>query len=105
MPYCADCTAMELRSNPEHLNIVLNIAAACRTAIPLPVTLKSWNPEQILLDQKPVAALARDSEGLLWILVPKGVHIIVLAGKPGPDDIVRIPLPLTPHKVSLINQG
>ena len=105
LPYCADCTAMELRADPEHLTIVLNIAAACRTAIPLPVTLKSWNPEQILLDQKPVAALARDSEGLLWILVPKGVHIIVLAGKPGPDDIVRIPLPLTPHKVSLINQG
>ncbi|MCD6184276.1 MAG: hypothetical protein J7K84_00575, partial [Deltaproteobacteria bacterium] len=105
LPYCADCTLMELKITPEKLDLVLNIQAACKTAIPLPVTLQSWHPEKILIDQKPAPALARDKDGLLWILVPQGVHKITLNGKPGPGNRIRLPLPLPPHQVTVKNQG
>ncbi len=105
LPYCADCTLMELNITPEQLAIVLNIQAACKTAIPLPVTLKSWHPEKILIDKKPAQALARDRDGLLWVLVPKGVHTITMNGKSGHGNRIRLPLPLHPHQVTVINQG
>ena len=89
---------MELKVTPENLHIRLNIQAVCLTAIPLPVSSKSWTPDSVLLDQEPIKGLAKDSEGILWALVPEGIHTIALIGKTGVRNSIQIPFVLKPHR-------
>lgn len=104
LPACAGAERMALTIDPDHLQIVLEIHAAVDTAVPLPATRAAWMPETVLLDRLPLVGLSRDESGMLWALVPKGVHTVVLAGK-ARGDVLQIPLPLIPHRASAESRG
>jgi hypothetical protein len=97
LPDCANVSRLELTITNDMLQLVLKINAARRTAVPLPVDRGSWTPEQILLDNAPIAGLTRDSEGQLWAFIPQGLHTVVLSGAVDQEGVVQIPLPLRPH--------
>ena len=104
-PWCADCTEMELDVKHDNLKIRLSVNAYCKTAIPLPVTSRSWNPEEVLLDGEPIKGLVKNEDGMLWALIPKGIHTIVINGKTGTKNLLRIPLPLPPNKAKVVAIG
>ncbi len=104
-PQCADSPRMTMTIQPKHLRILLEIHAATRTAVALPGNLKSWTPDQVLLGSTPVKELARTKDGILWALVPKGIHQIVMTGKTGPGNAIQIPMPLTPHFAKYTSNG
>ncbi|QTA88882.1 hypothetical protein [Desulfonema magnum] len=107
LPSCADCNRMELKVSPDSLQILLQIHAACETAVPLPGSSESWIPDEVFLNlnQQSAKALARDAEGLLWTRVPQGIHTITLMGKTGRGNSVQIPLPLKPHRAVFTSEG
>jgi hypothetical protein len=100
LPYCADISRLEVAVSDDALQVMLKVHAGTQTAIPLPVNRKSWTPEQILLDNAPIGAMARDKEGGLWAVMPSGVHTVILLGNVAGEGLVRIPLPLKPHLAS-----
>lgn len=96
---------MELTAKPATLRILLEVHSAAKTAIPLPGSLEAWRPNQVLLDSEPARGLMRDSDGSLWVLVPKGIHQVTLIGNIEAEDAFQIPLPLKPHWVTVQSQG
>lgn len=99
-PHCADVSRLELAVSADELQLMLKAHAAAETAMPLPVNRTSWSPEQILLDNAPISGLARDATGLLWAVIPKGLHTIVLLGSVAQAETLQIPLPLKPHSAA-----
>lgn len=105
LPRCADISRMEVTAGEDELQIILKVHAALKVAVPLPVNRKSWQPQQVLLDNAPISGLARDDNGQLWALVPEGAHTLVLLGRTGQEGIVQLPLPLRPHAVAVAAEG
>ncbi|MGD9010350.1 MAG: hypothetical protein PVG41_20665, partial [Desulfobacteraceae bacterium] len=105
LPYCADISRLELAVAGDELQILLKAHAATTTAVPLPANRSSWVPEQILLDNAPISGLARDDKGLLWAVVPRGLHTLVMLGSVAQSETVQIPLPLKPHAAAYTADG
>jgi hypothetical protein len=105
LPYCADISRLEVAVSDDALRVMLKVHAAERTAIPLPVNRKSWTPEQVLLDNAPISAMARDKNGGLWAVIPSGLHTVMMLGNVAGEGLVQIPLPLKPHLASYEAQG
>ncbi len=104
LPDCAGITRMAMVVTPETLKIVMEIHAATLTAIPLPATRATWTPSMVIMDQTPLSGLSRDKSGMMWALIPKGVHTVVMIGNV-PGDVLNIPLPIKPHAASVDSQG
>jgi hypothetical protein len=105
LPHCADLSRMEITASDDDLQVMLKVNCAARVAVPLPVNRKSWTPEQILLDNAPVAGLTRDDGGQMWALIPEGLHTLVLLGNVAQEGVVQIPLPLKPHAAAHTLRG
>ncbi|MDY6790019.1 MAG: hypothetical protein SWH54_02005 [Thermodesulfobacteriota bacterium] len=98
LPECATSPKIEIVLKSNRLQILFSVHAAVKTAVPLPgVSAASWQPKQVLLDSVPAHGLARDKEGLLWIMAPKGIHTITITGNTPPENSFQILLPLKPH--------
>jgi hypothetical protein len=105
LPHCADISRMALTVADDELQLLLKTHAATTTAVPLPASRSSWAPDQILLDSAPISGLARDGSGLLWAVVPPGLHTIVMLGSVSQTETVQIPLPLKPHSAAYTADG
>jgi len=106
LPDCADIVQMEMTARPDALQVLLRVHAAVQAAIPLPITAQSWAPAQVSMDGSPARDLARDANGRLWGLVPKGVHTIALTGPVAPGlDTIQLSFPLRPHSASFSAEG
>ncbi len=105
LPLCAQSPNMELQVTTESLRLLFQLHAAIDTAVPLPGNTRSWLPEKILLDTRTAEGLLRDTDGLLWLLVPAGLHTVTLQGKVPPGDAFQLSLPLRPHQVKIISTG
>lgn len=104
-PHCADISRLEIAISDEIMQMMLNIHAADPTMVPLPVNRKSWTPSQILIDNVPITALARDASGTLWAVVPPGSHTVILRGSVAREGMVSIPLPLKPRQAGFVAKG
>jgi hypothetical protein len=105
LPNCADISKMEIKATRNELQLLLQADAARDTVIPLPGSMDSWLPAQVLLDSKPVKGLMRDDEGTLQILVHKGTQTVVMTGSIGDSDELQIPLSMTPRRVAFSGDG
>jgi len=105
LPACADISRLELAVTPDQIRLILQIHVLAETAIPLPAGRQSWIPDRIVLNNEPVKSFARDDRGMLWMVVPEGVHQLKLTGMPGPAEEVRISLPLRPHAATYAGVG
>lgn len=105
LPECADSPEMELNVTADSLRILFQVHAVVKTAVPLPGSLESWRPKQVLLDSHPAEGLARDKDGLLWILAPEGIHSVTLTGSVPPENSFQIALPLKPQLVVVQGKG
>jgi len=105
LPLCADIPRMELNVSQGNLRMIFEVHAASLVAVPLPGTRKAWVPEEVFLNEKTAKGILRDSAGLLWTLVPGGIHTVVLIGKTDERESIQIPLPLKPQKVVISSEG
>ena len=78
-PGAAEIPYGELELQGSSLLMTLTIHAADQVVVPLPGRFPEWSPLQVTLDQAQAATLVRKDD-FLWVLVPKGVHQVVVAG-------------------------
>ncbi len=105
LPNCADSPKMLLTANKNSLRILFNVDAGVETAVPLPGSLKSWMPEEVLLNGQPARGLMKDHAGVLWVLVPEGVHVVTLYGRSPAERSFQVVLPLRPRKATVETDG
>ncbi len=104
-PYCADSPDMELSIDKDNVRVVFRVHASVEAAIPLPGSLMMWNPEEVYLGKNAAKNLYRDKRGVMWILVPQGIHDVILRGRIPAANEFQIPLTMIPHNVSLKADG
>ena len=105
LPHCAESPRMHLSVSLEDLRILFRVHAVVETAVPMPGSLRSWAPEQVLVDNQPAQGLFRDEEGLLWVYLPEGIHTVTLIGIAPTGSSFQIPLPLRPRQMTLESTG
>ena len=104
-PNCADSPDMEVTINNDNVRILFRVHASTETAVPVPGSLMMWNPEEVYLGNKPADNLLSDSNGIKWVLVPEGIHDVVIRGRVPAGNEFQIPLTMIPHNVSLNIDG
>jgi hypothetical protein len=105
LPNCAESPRMDLNADSDSLRILFEVHAAVETAVPLPGATALWRPAQVSIDSRPATGLARDKAGLLWVLVPEGVHRVSLVGPIPPGNTLQLPLPMRSHRVTVQARG
>ena len=78
-PNAAEIPSVELAVNEGKIEMKAQIHAALDVAVPLPGRLPAWSPVSVTMDDKPDVLVSR-RDGYLWVLVPKGVHNVVVEG-------------------------
>ncbi len=78
-PNAAEIPDVRLSIDGGQLEMRARIHAALDVAVPLPGRLPSWSPVSVTLDDQPDVVVTR-RDGFLWLLVPRGVHDIVVKG-------------------------
>ena len=97
LPNCASLAMMTVTGNSEDLQVALEIHAQETVAVPLPVQLNQWLPEQVTIDEKPAQGLFRLDDGLIWLLIEQGVHKVQLSGRHRDYFTFSLPLRLVPQ--------
>jgi len=106
-PNCALSPRMKVRITGNQLDIRIEFHSLHPdTAVPLPGSVQHWQPQIVLIDEKPVFGLYREpSTGYLWLNLPEGIHQIDIKGALPQRDVVWLQLPLKPHYVEINSEG
>ncbi len=76
-PNAADIAKVDLQVANGRVVMTSEIHAAAGVAVPLPGKLPVWSPVSISVDGEPARLVCR-KEDYLWVIVPKGVHVVVV---------------------------
>lgn len=98
-PACAQIPRLELETGAATLRQSLEIHALARVAVPLPAQSGQWLPAQAEVDAAPAQTLFLGPDGILWLILEPGRHVVTLSGPLPARAQVQIPLPLPPHRV------
>jgi hypothetical protein len=104
-PDCATISSLSLDVSPRRLHARLVAGAASASAVPLPGGKDQWTPEQVTVDGRPAVALVRGDDGVLFVELERGGHVIVLDGALPGRDTVQLSLPMKPHYVTVKATG
>ncbi len=103
-PNAASIPAVSLTLVDRKLTIEAEIHTAIFTAVPLPGRLPDWSPVSVTIEGKPGAALRREG-GYLWVVLPAGVHRVVLQGQLSEATEWEWTFLLRPHHVTIEAPG
>ncbi|PIE61620.1 MAG: hypothetical protein CSA29_02380 [Desulfobacterales bacterium] len=103
-PRCADIPDITLDLNQDQLTLTAQVDAHIDTAVPLPGNVAQWLPNKILMDNAPTPGLSRHN-GVLWIQVPQGRHILKLTGPVQKRNRFQMPFNLKPRRLNLSLRG
>lgn len=102
---CAEIPLLKLETTAAELREILEIHAQARIGVPVPARLGLWLPSHAEVDGRPAEGLFRDEEGVLWLRLEPGRHLVTLSGPLPSRAQVQIPLPLKPRRVEAAGQG
>ncbi len=98
LPKCANISRALFILQSDSIRVFLTVQAEIKTAIPLPSS-DQWLPRDILLDSKPAPGVSRDDDNIEWILVPEGIHSVLMLGNIPETETIQFNFPLRPKKV------
>lgn len=105
LPGCAEIQEMELKIDQDSLKIMLTVHAASETFLPLPGSIRSWSPHEVMAGSIKSQSLVHQNDGTLWILISAGIHQISLRGPSPEKNSFDLPLALRPRHSSIISNG
>ncbi len=76
-PNAAEIPSVDLSLNETRIEMKVRIHAALDVAVPLPGRLPAWSPVSVMIDDQADVLVSR-RDGYLWVLVPQGVHDVVV---------------------------
>ncbi|MDQ7832501.1 MAG: hypothetical protein RDU30_12270 [Desulfovibrionaceae bacterium] len=103
-PACLGSPRAEITARDGRLTIMLRLDAAARTTAPLPRVSDGWRPDSVSLDDAPARELARRGDEA-HLLLPRGVHRVVLSGPLPTADSFAVDWPLPPRFLAVTAPG
>ncbi len=100
-PNAAQIPSMKLEVEESKLHMEAEVHAAFDVAVPVPGRVPTWSPLTVTVDSKATAVCRRD-DGYLWVLVPKGVHQLVVDGLLDETTEWVCPFGLVPRHLQLV---
>jgi hypothetical protein len=105
LPSCAQVPRLWLEAKPNALRLRVEVHALAQVAVPLPGSAAQWLPAVVSSDGGPAQAVSRATDGSAWVVVPEGIHQLVLEGPLPSRSSVTLPLPLPPRHVEIAAEG
>ncbi len=87
-PDCAADARLTIRLEQERLSLSNEMHLAAQAVVPLPLVSERWRPQSVRVDADP--AVLRSEKGVLYALVPAGVHTVRLEGPVPESDSFNI---------------
>jgi hypothetical protein len=78
-PRAAEIAAVDLKVVDAKISMTAEVHAAVKVAVPMPGRLPAWSPVTVKVDGQ-ASSVVRREEGYLWVVVPAGVHRVVVEG-------------------------
>jgi hypothetical protein len=105
VPRCAEIAAASIEVGTDSVRMDLSIHALEPVAIPLPGSERGWRPGAVLVDGSSDAQVLRASNGLFWIQVAPGRHVVTLRGSVPDVDSLEIPFPTPPRVIRAASEA
>lgn len=105
LPNCAQLSNMGITAAPESLKLELELHAQQAVYLPLPAQLKQWYPNQVTVDGHPALGLIREDDDSLWLMLPSGVHMVLLQGPYAGHQTFTLSLPMNPQFTRVKAEG
>ncbi|MCI0505965.1 MAG: hypothetical protein L0Z73_07605 [Gammaproteobacteria bacterium] len=105
LPHCAAVATLDIDIGSTRLNLASTIHAHQRVAVPLAARADQWMPDTVSLNGNPVQALFRSDDGVLWVAVGPGIHVLSLSGNVPDRSYFQLPLLLKPNRVEVKSKG
>jgi len=103
-PRAAEIAAVELNVEGNRVTMVAEIHTAIRVAVPLPGQLPVWSPVSVRVGEDPAEHICRQ-DGYLWIVLPKGVHVVTVESMLPDVSDWSWTFQLQPRRVSFVAPG
>jgi hypothetical protein len=103
-PDCLGSPLADLAVRDGRLTIMVRLDAGARTTAPLPRVSEGWRPDTVTLDDAPARELARRGDET-HLLVPPGVHRVVLSGPLPAAGSFAVDWPLAPRRLTVTAPG
>lgn len=78
-PNAAEIAAVNLKVEDGKVSMTAEVHAAIQVAVPMPGRLPVWSPVTVKMDGRSESVVRRD-DGYLWVVVPAGVHRVMIEG-------------------------
>jgi hypothetical protein len=102
-PHCADIAAAQVVANGQRLEVALDVHAATRTAVALPMDAEALSVESLRIDGEESAGVRREG-GQYLLGVERGVHRVQVAYRIT-GDRVALAFPLAPRRIAFDGAG
>lgn len=103
VPACVAIEQANLQADGSRIALRLRVAAAARTAVPLPAADHDWQPRAVSLDGRPAPLARRD--GALAVAVEPGVHEVLIEGSAAGVEALQFSFALPPGRVEAAVTG
>ena len=95
---CAEIADAYLDVGEDSASMRLTVHALATVAVPLPGSADGWRPVRVASGGSDLPA-TRDENGVLWVHVDAGVHMLEVSGPMPAGDAVEIPFGLPPRAI------
>ena len=97
-PRCAEIADAYLDASEDSATMRLTVHALATVAVPLPGSADGWRPARVVSGGSDLSA-TRDENGVLWVHLDAGVHMLEVSGPIPTGDAVEIPFSLPPRAI------
>lgn len=101
-PHCAAVGQMQVDTSRHALTLRLSVHTQAQVQVPLPSVdaTDNWRMDRLLVNGRP-ATSRRSADGVLWVLMPAGIHNVEIGGPIGMGNSIRLALPMPPQMLRL----
>lgn len=101
LPQCASIESLTIDLNAQQLHMSLIVHAQEKVLLPLPIPIKQWMPERLMVDEKQRSGLLRHHDNKLWLPVGQGQHSIRIKGRVDYLSQLQLDFPLKPYHINV----
>jgi hypothetical protein len=104
-PDCGDVLEARVSVDASQLQVALTASALDTVGIALPGAEPNWVPETVQVDGASAGWVYRNAQGVRYVSVPPGRHVVRIAGSLGGLEGVALAFPLAPHVIDVSAVG
>ena len=105
MPDCATITAARVVVDGDRLEVILQVSALARVAVPMPHASDRWQLDEVSVDARSSLAIGREQDASLWVPLAPGAHTVRLAGRLAAAESIQLAFPQPPRSVEVRASG